>query len=225
MLDSSSMVLGLNDNTNANGKGSLTRVTISGSTLSWGTPHATTSTADQDVNIIHALSSTRFLKLARFIDAEAYPAHLELWEVDGIGNFTRISYSPWTSQSNNPGQFADFCAVGTDYAVIVNQGHGARLMTKDTTSYVTTVTTTDAIPTNVATIEPLPINFSADLESTGTPVYQNLDETYEMVNSTTGKATATLSGDEGIYADIKVTSTNTDLNDVDITRVQADFLV
>ena len=88
--------------------------------------------------------------------------------------------------------------------------------------YYSTISTVAAIPTNVATIELLPVQLEGDLNA-GTPTYAALTETYSTVNASTAKAVATLSGDSGDYADIKVKVHNTDLNEANVTRIDATF--
>ena len=89
-------------------------------------------------------------------------------------------------------------------------------------SYITTITPTDTVPANLLTVDSLSIQLEGDLSS-GTPSYQDLAESYTVVDSNTMKVTATLANDIGAYADIKVLSDNVDLNDVTVTRIEATF--
>jgi hypothetical protein len=105
-----------------------------------------------------------------------------------------------------------------------NSGSAAsvNIMYYDGSQYTSTISTTDALPTNVATIESLPLELESDLHSsTATLVAES--ETYTAVNATTMKATASHSGDSGSLADIKLKVNNTDGSDLSVTRIQADF--
>lgn len=93
-----------------------------------------------------------------------------------------------------------------------------------TNPYFTTIVASQPLPTNLSSVEVLPIHIECDL-STGTPSYQALVETYGAVDGTTAKATATLVGASGPKADIRVSSVNSDSTNVTVTRIEATFRV
>jgi hypothetical protein len=134
----------------------------------------------------------------------------------------------FNSTTHNNGHSANTAEIGENQLIAIyrdagNSSYGtSALITRDDTTYFSTISTTDTIPANTSTIELLPVDLESDLND-GTKVLQSMTETASVVNSGTAKATATLSGDQGSLADISVKATNTDLNDVNITRIEADF--
>jgi hypothetical protein len=117
--------------------------------------------------------------------------------------------------------------VGSNIVIVGSRGAATTGMKSSVVApqvdYITTITPNDSIPSNIATVELIPISLQADLNS-GTAVLQDLTETYSIVNTTTAKAVATLVGDEGAFADINLKVNNSDLTDVTVTRIQADFM-
>ena len=100
----------------------------------------------------------------------------------------------------------------------------SNVITYDGSNYTTTLTTADALPTSPTSVDLLPLTLEGDLSS-GVKVLQNLNETYEVVDANKARVTASLTGDSGMFADIRIKADNTDLNEANATRIQADFSV
>ena len=146
-------------------------------------------------------------------------------DVDGSNNITFGSTYGFASGGDT--QYHTTALLGgSTFMILYKAGTVGKAIINeiDLSSYHSIISTVDALPTNVATIELLPIQLEGDLDA-GTPTYQALTETYSTVNAGTAKAVATLSADSGDYADIKVKVNNTDLNEVNLTRIQVDFQV
>ena len=92
-------------------------------------------------------------------------------------------------------------------------------------TYTSTITTMDALPTSPTDLElygniQLQADLKAELDSVS---LQELSENYSLLDSTTAQVSATLSGVSGVNADVRIISNNTDLNDLNITKIQLDF--
>ena len=90
------------------------------------------------------------------------------------------------------------------------------------TSYDTVISTTDALPTNITSIEILPIQIEADLHDS-TPNFQSLIETTNISTTTTAITSATLNNDSGMLSDIRVITKDSGITPVTITRIEADY--
>jgi len=115
----------------------------------------------------------------------------------------------------------DMAASGN--LVIFNCNDYVTLLEGDTNDHQSTITVADALPANLTSIEPLPVMLNSDITDS-TVTYDDLSETYEMLNNTTGKVTASGSGD-GDSAFIRVRAKSTDDQSVNITRIDAGFQV
>jgi hypothetical protein len=146
---------------------------------------------------------------------------------EGTVTGTSISWETPIEFNSDTTFYCNLCHVSSDILVTVYKNNttgkpNSRVISFDLMNYTSTISTTDTIPANVATIELLPVELESDLNIDGGTL-QSMTETYTAVNSTTMKATATLSGDSGPNADIKLKVNNTDGSDLSVTRIQADF--
>jgi hypothetical protein len=207
-------------NENSGGTGQMVVVgTVSGTAITWGTP-VEIETNNNGKNDVHRIDSDKVLICWSSINnGERATATVGTISGTSISIGTPIEF--WTAAPN----FVNIDEIESNKFIVGWQYSGvkANILTYDGTSYSSTISLTDTIPTNVATIESLPLELEADLDDGATVTLAPLTETYEVVNSTTMKATATLSGDQGDFADVKVKAVNTDLNEPTVTRIQVDF--
>ena len=192
--------------------------TLSGTSISWGTPDAITDTGDY--HTVTAIGTDKAVMLYR--NGSGRPTA-------SVGTISGTSTSWATPVQIEDVESYSSSIISVDssksvvsYVDLTNNEVSSSVLTYDGTNYNTTISVTDALPTNVATIEPLPMVLKGDLNA-GTPTYADVTETFAVVNTTTAKATATLSGDSGAYADIRLQSDNVDFNDLTVTRIEATF--
>jgi hypothetical protein len=206
-----------------NGWLSTSRVgTISGNhEITWGTA----TTLGIGVGLSHSIEATSTDKVIA-----TYKLGTDRFSIIGTVGATSVTWGNPVLLSVAGSGVVEVTTVSRDKAVASWQAHSseswygmASVIDISFNDYNSTISLTDTIPTNVATIESLPLELEADLDDGATVTYAPLTETYEVVNGTTMKATATLSGDQGDFADVKVKAVNTDLNEPTVTRIQVDF--
>ena len=96
---------------------------------------------------------------------------------------------------------------------------------QEITQYTSTITPTDSLPTNPQTVELVPLTLTVDLHDSD-PTHQILTETLDPSTTTnTAVVKTTLTDDSGSISDIKLRAHNTDFNEANATRLQADFKV
>jgi len=90
------------------------------------------------------------------------------------------------------------------------------------TEYISTISVNDSLPASPTSLELIPFTLDADIHS-GTPSYQDISETYSIVNSGTAKITGDIPSDSGTKFDLRINSNNTDLQSRNVTKIQVDF--
>ena len=166
------------------------------------------------------------------IEQESSPAQFDFVEAEVEVQWARNTFAVTESSGDvviNHGS-NDIKPFYNGDSVLVSNGsdHVSTTISSDpvhsgTDPYYTTISVTAALPSNPTTIELIPIaDIQADLHS-GTAGLQSISETVSVVNSMVNKATATLTGNQGNFAEVELDINANDLAGAKISRIQVDF--